>query len=101
MPVGKRISRKWIKQKDTPCAPVATTWYRVTIAVVIAAVSSATLFFTEFSPNNDVERHGVSMITAAVVEKSWGNRASDRAVGCTENLRCFEGAGTLSVRVHA
>ena len=42
----------------------------VTIAVVTAVVSSATLFFMEFIPNNDVERHGVSMITAAVVERA-------------------------------
>jgi hypothetical protein len=42
----------------------------VTTAVVIAVVSSATLFFMEFSPKNDIERHGVSMITAAVVERA-------------------------------
>jgi hypothetical protein len=28
------------------------------------------LFFMEFIPNNDVERHGVSMITTAVVERA-------------------------------
>ena len=42
----------------------------VTIAVVTAVVSSATLFFMEFISNNDFERHGVSMITTAVVERA-------------------------------
>jgi hypothetical protein len=42
----------------------------MTMALVIAAASAATLFFMDFGPKNDVERHGVSMITAAVVERA-------------------------------
>ena len=42
----------------------------MTMALMIAAASAATLFFMEFSPKNDVERHGVSMITAAAVERA-------------------------------
>ena len=37
---------------------------------MIALVSSAMLSFMEFSPQNDVERHGVGKITAAVVERA-------------------------------
>jgi hypothetical protein len=42
----------------------------MTLALVIAAASAATLFFMDFSPKDDAEHHGVSMITAAVVERA-------------------------------
>jgi hypothetical protein len=40
------------------------------VAAAIALSGSLTLFLMDFGPNNDVQRGGLSMITAAVVDRA-------------------------------
>ena len=50
----------------------------VIVAAVVAVVSTATLFFMDFGPGNKIERSGVNMITAAVVERAGATLTPDK-----------------------
>lgn len=42
----------------------------VALAVIIAVVGTAAIFFMDFGPKNNVQPRGINMITAAAVDRA-------------------------------